>query len=254
MRVFSILIYSLLFVACGDRELSDNVREQLDSENLIYECKAFIETADADAESRGERFESLVYTNEDEECKSVLWYINDSLVVARENTRNLKTNEQHEISFYFKDAKLYLSQDIHDLSLGEQLNAKELIVIYENDKPIRAWSNSSQNGEFETENYKEATAKSYSPKRALDMFTHDNAFALHFEDFMETNGENYLLLNTGQKDNFITAVKITQMDNFLKTLAGNKTKYKNAAVRINHQPVNQGGWVFHHYVSGEFLR
>jgi hypothetical protein len=255
IRNFCLLIVSFLIVSCGDREISEELKNQLDEENLIHECLAYITSKDQDIESQGQRFESLVYTNEVEECKSVLWYLKDSLAVVREITRNLKTNEQHEISYYFSQGELYLVQDIADTPRNEgETSSHELIVVFKNNKPYRAWENEMVDGYFDPNKYANSDKKNYSPDRAIDMFNHNKSFVLHFEDFLNSDGENYLLVNTGQKDNFIAAIKIEAMDAFLNELSKNKEKFKNAALQINHQAVNQSGWVFHYYINGDFLK
>jgi len=255
MRKTLLFLAPLFLLSCGDRELTDDLRDQMNAENLIHDCLAFVAAQDYDIESRGERFESLVYTNEEEECKSVLWYLDDTLTVVREITRNLKSKEQHEISYYFKQGQLYLVQDITDWTLRDgEISSDEYILLHENGKAVRAWKNAMVDGVFDPYSYQAAELRSYSPNRALDMFSHEQAFVLHFEDFLETEGDLYLLVNTGQKDNFIAAMKIETMDDFLKALYADKAKFKNAALEVRHQAVNQGGWTFHYYISGGFLR
>lgn len=251
------ILFSVIFLlfSCGDRTLSNDLRNQMADENQIHECLAFIAAQDYDVESRGERFESLVYTNEEEECKSVLWYVEDTLAVVREITRNLKTKEQHEISYYFTNGQLYLVQDITDWTLRDgEISSDEYILLLEQNKAVRAWKNSMVDGDFNPQNYQTADFKDYSPERAIDMFTHERDFVLHFEDFLDSEHDLYLLVNTGKKDNFIAAMKIETMDGFLKELSTHKSKLKNTALKIQHQAVNQGGWTFHYYMSGSFLK
>lgn len=253
-RLFLFLAPFFLF-SCGDRELSEDLRNEMTDENQIHECLAYIATQDYDIESRGERFESLIYTNENQECKSVLWYMEDTLVVVREITRDLKTKEQHEISYYFKQGQLYLVQDITDWTLREgEISSDEYILLHEAGKGVRAWINTMVDGAFDPSTYLAGEIINYSPARALDMFSHEKDFVLHFEDFLDSQGDKYLLVNTGQKENFIAAIKLEGMDDFLKELNANKSKYKNAALVIRHQAVNQAGWTFHYYISGGFLR
>jgi hypothetical protein len=255
MRNLLFFLVPFLLFSCGDRELSEDLKNQMVDENQIHDCLAYIANMDYDIESRGERFESLIYTNDFEECKSVLWYLEDTLTVAREITRNLKTNEQHEVSFYFNSGQLYLVQDIANMTTGEgEMSSDEYILLYENGSAVRAWKNVLQDGVFDPYKYEAADLKSYNPARAIDMFTHKKEFVLHFEDFLESQGDLYLLVNTGQKENFIAAIKIDSMDDFLQTLYTDKSKFKNVALDLNHQAVNQGGWTFHYYVSGGFLR
>lgn len=246
-------LLAFFLVACDDRDLSESMKSRLDAESEIHEFKAFIDNRDNDIELRGERFESLVYSNENEECKSVLWYLDDTLVLVREMIRNQNTEENHEVSYYFKNGRLHLVQDIGDLPSKDEMISSELIVYFENDEPLRAWSNVTNDGVFDASLYKDAQPQSFSPKRSIDMFTHETDFVLHFDGFLETGGDLYLLVNTGTEKSYIAALKINEMDDFLNELRKNEQRHKNAPLHIEHQAVNQGGWVFHYYIRGKFL-
>jgi hypothetical protein len=248
---FVLLAICVGLTSCSDRNLSDDLVSRLDDENFVYDCKAFIDVIDQDIEVQGERFESLSFSNEQEECKSVLWYINDTLQVVREINRRILTNEQLERSFYFKDGKLYLIQEIKDVPKDGVIESTELIIFYDSETPARAWSNFSLDGVFDPSKYVESIPVTHSPERALEMFRCENSFALNFEDFLETSGERYLLVSTSHQQKYIAAIKINQMDDFLNELFRDRIKLKNAPITIQHQIVNQGGWIFHYYVKGE---
>lgn len=251
-NVFMVLVPIYFgLISCGDRNLSDDLVSRLDDENLVHDCKAFIDVTDQDIEVLGERFESLSFSNEHEECKSVLWYVNDTLRVVREINRTIATNEQQERSYYFKDGKLYLAQEIKDVPKGNGIESSELIVCYESETPVRAWSNSSFDGVFDPSKYSDSKPVTLSPSRALEMFNCDNSFELNFDDFLETSGERYLLVSTSHQQKYIAAIKINEMDDFLNKLFKDKKKLKNSPIKIQHQIVNQSGWVFHYYIKGE---
>lgn len=253
MRAIGLLLLFVLLFSCEDRVLSENIKTQLDAENMVHECKSFIDSMDDLVDAQGERYESLVYSNDNEELKSVLWYVDDTLSIIRELIKNQKTNEQHEISYYFLKGQLYIVQEIIDSSSGKEVNSSELVVLFDGKTPVRAWSNSSTDGYFNASNYKDAPTKHYDPSRALAMFSNEQDFVMHFEDFLESGGETYLLVNTGKKTNYIAALKIEKMDAFLSELKSNKEKYKNVPLLIQHQTVNQGGWIFHYYIKGSFI-
>jgi hypothetical protein len=253
MRTIGFLCLLVLLLSCEDRQLSEDIKSQLDEENMVHRCKSFIDSLDELVYERGERFESLVYSNENEELKSVLWYLDDTLSIVRELIKYQKTNEQHELSFYFLEGQLYLAQEIIDISSAQGVKSTELLVLYEGKTPVRAWSNSTNDGNFSASNYKDAPTKHYDPSRALAMFYNEKDFVMHFEDFLESGGEIYLLVNTGKKNNYIAALRIGKMDSFLNELNAKKEKYKNVPLFIQHQAINEGGWIFHQYIRGSFL-
>lgn len=253
MKIYLLLISALVLLSCGDQELNQNTLDQLDAEHLIHECKAFINNQDYDLDVNGQRFQSIVYSSETKECKSILLFRNDSLVVVREIQRNITTNDQTEYSYYFSNGELYLYQEISNQPKNDgSILSKEYVLLYKDGEPTRAWQNEAINGAIDPFNFKEAKTKKVSPDNALDMFNNENNYALHFEDFLETNGELYLLVNTIKGENFISALKVEKMDDFLMELKKDKTKHKNAPLKIKHEAVNDNGWIMHYYVHGTF--
>ncbi len=253
MQKFSFFLLLLVLFSCGDRGIDENLKSRLDDENLVLECKAFIEEQDILVDSQGQRFESLVYTSAWEECKSILFYYNDSLSVLREWKRNPESHVDHEISYYFKSGALYLVQDIMDsMKQDGTLKSTELLIYHEQGKPVKAWFNNAENGYFDHADYQTTKVKTYTPNRALDMFYHEGNFGLNFDSFLTSGSDLFLLVNSGAQKEFVSAIKINEMDTFLKNLQANPDKFKNKPLKIEHQAVSQEGWLFHYYISGRF--
>lgn len=248
------LFVPLFLTSCGDRGISEDLKNQLDEQSMVDQLKAFQMDQDVIAENSSQRFESLLYSSEKEECKSILFYYNDSLTLIREWKRNLVGKTESETSFYFQKGELYLVQDLeYSIATDGNSRSTEYLLKIENDKPVRAWFNKAENGYLDPLQFKSADIKAYSPNRAMDMFYNENDFVLRFDDFLNSGEDTYLLVNCGENKDLIAALKIENMDGLLRNLNANKEKFKNTPLKIKHQAINQDGWLFHYYVSGELM-
>lgn len=242
-----------LLNSCGDRVISDDTINQLHLENEIHDWLTFIENTDAAIEIDGERFESLVFTSEFEEAKSIFWYQGDTLRIIRHQTRDLKTNNQTEISFYFSTQGLLLVQELIDVAMEEnEIQTTEYISLYENQMPIRSWTSEWYGGFADPLQYKDVAIRNSDFTKPMDMFTLENDFALTFDDFIVNDHDVYLLVETVGETPYIAALKVEQLDDFLSELYNNKSKYKGSPIEIDFQVVNESGWIFSYYRSGKF--
>ena len=249
--LLTILSMLLTFTACGDRVLGEDAIDQLNAESEIHDWLAFIENTDADLDAFGERFESLVFTNKEEETKSIFWYKGDTVRVIRHQIRNLLNNEQREISYYFGDKGLLLVQELIDVPVSEdEIQTTEYISIYEDEKPKRTWVNKWYGSFADPLQYKDTDLKSHNYQVCLDMFTLEGDFQVTFDNFLENDADVYLLVETIGKEHYIAALKIERMDDFLSTLYNDKVFYKRKKLNLDYQVVNESGWVFSYYRSG----
>lgn len=242
-----------LLNSCGDRMISDETMNQLGSENEIHDWLVYIENTDAAIEMNGERFESLVFTSEFEETKSIFWYQGDTLRIIRQQIRDLKTNNQTEISFYFNARGLLLVQELIDSAVDEdEIQTTEYVTLYENQMPIRSWGNDWYGGFADPLQYKDVAIRKSDFTRSMDMFALENDFALTFDDFIVNEHDVYLLVETVGKTPYIAALKVEQLDEFLSELYNNKSKHKKKPIKVDYQVLNEQGWIFSYYRSGQF--
>jgi len=257
MRLYQIfLLAAVCFfstTSCDDRSLSESTLNQLNAESEIYDWLAYIQDADALLESEGERFESLVFTSDVSETKAVFWYHNDTLRIIRHQIRDLQTNKQLEISYYFEASGLVLVQELIDSPVSEdEMQTEEYITFHQNEKPVRSWSNLWHGDFADPLQYKETSLRNADFLQTIDMYSLKGDFQLKFDDFLVNDQDTYLLVETVGKDAYIAALKVERLDNFLSELYNNKSKYKGSPIQIDYQVVNESGWIFSYYRSGKF--
>lgn len=257
MRIFQLFLLTVLlvlsFVSCQDRSLSESTLNQLHAESEIYDFLAYIEDTDADLESVGERFESLVFTSDASETKAIFWYQNDTLRIIRHQIRDMKTNAHTEISYYFDKTGLVLVQELIDTPVSDdETQTTEYITFYSKEQAIQSWSNNWHGGFADPLQYKSTKTRSYDFNEAIDMYSLTGDFAVSFDDFLVNDSDIYVLVETTGKTPYIAALKVERMDDFLTELYNNKAKYKRRPVEINYQVMNEQGWIFSYYRSGSF--
>lgn len=244
---------SFLLFSCGDRNLSDETLDQLNAESEIHDWLAYIEDTDAALESTGERFETLVFTSESEETKAVFWYQNDTLRIIRHHIRDVKSNLQSEISYYFDISGLRIVQELIDTPISEdEMQTSEFLTIYQKEKAVRTWENEWHGGFADPLQYKETEIRSSDFSKTLDMYSLEGDFELTFDDFLVNDIDIYLLVETVGKVPYIAALKVERLDEFLTDLYENKAKYKKKTIQIEYQVINEQGWIFSYYRSGKF--
>jgi hypothetical protein len=250
---FFVIIFVFSFASCDDRSLNESTLNQLNAESEIYDWLAYIQDVDAILESTGERYESLVFTSDVEETKAIFWYHNDTLRIIRHQTRDLKTNQQAEISYYFEASGLVLVQELIDSPIAEdEMQTEEFITFYQNEKPVRSWSNLWHGDFADPLQYNETTLRNTNFLRIIDMYSLSGDFQLKFDDFLVNDQDIYLLTETVGKEAYVAALKVERLDNFLSELYNNKAKYKGTPIQVDYQVVNESGWIFSYYRSGKF--
>jgi hypothetical protein len=257
MRVFQYSLCSLFLMfsllSCQDRSLSESTLNQLDAESEIYDLLAYIENTDAELESVGERFESLVFTSDASETKAVFWYKNDTLRIIRHQIRDTKTNVQSEISYYFDITGLVLVQELIDSPVSEdEMQTTEYITFYSNEQALRSWINNWYGGFADPLQYEDTEIRKSDFTQAIDMYSLRGDYALSFDDFLVNEQDTYLLVETTGKIPYIAALKVERLDGFLTELYNNKSKYKKTPIQIDYQVVSEQGWIFSYYRSGDF--
>jgi hypothetical protein len=172
-----------------------------------------------------------------------------------EMIREIKTNKQSEVSYYFDSTGLVLVQDITDqITSDSTFTTTEHIQWYDKNGLVRAWKSNYKNGAKDETAFSDFEGKAYSVEEALQMYSRTGAFQLHFEDFLHSEGDMFLLVNTNNPYNYIAAVKIAMMDDFLIFLQKDKEKYKNKPIAVNSELVDQNGWMFHYYRGGSLMK
>jgi len=247
------IVVLLFFVSCSDRTLSEETIGQLNAENEVHDWKTFIDETDAQLDINGERFESLVFTSKSQEIKSIYWYRNDTLIVIRQQVREIPSNIQHEISYYFGKRGLQLVQELVDVPVAnEEMESTEYLTLYQKGQPVKTWMNKLYGSFADPLQYKETTLRSDDYTWSHQMFSLEGDFALTFDDFLVNDQDIYLLVETVSKEPYIAALKVEKLDGFLSELYFNKDKYKNRPLQIEYQVVNDQGWIFSYYKSGKF--
>lgn len=248
------VLAAFLFVSCGDRTLTESKEAEISGAFKVNQLRMQIYEMDDFFDASCQRVESLNFSNDNEERKAYFWYQGDSLMGARELFSNIKDGIFIETSFYFKNGKLSTVLEIRDHTKDSiNKSTSEQLTAYLDGQPIKTWKNSwsSDENELDPLGYvAEKSPRSYDLQHAFDMLNHQGNYQLFFHDFLVNEYDTYLLLETHGDQEFIAAVKVTEVNDFIDKLYNNKSIYKKKPVLIQYETVVHQGWTYHHYKNG----
>jgi hypothetical protein len=253
-KCWTFFTVTLLLFSCSDRTLSESKEAEINAVLEVNQLRMETYEFDDFFDSSCQRIESLNFSNDYEERKAYFWYQGDSLVGARELFSNIKSGVFMETSFYFKNGKIHTVLEIIDDSQDSlRKNTSEFLTAFVDGKPTKTWKNywSSDENDSDPLGYiEEKTARSYNLEHAFDMLNHQGEYQLYFHDFLVNEYDTYLLLETHGKQEFIAALKVTEVNEFIDKLYSNKAAYKKKPVLVQYETVIHQGWTYNHYKNG----